>query len=163
MKYQIIKKFLKPDSFEEIKNIIMEQDFPWRKRDHMVHDSDPLYFSYGFYNNMDSNSELYRPHIIPMLQKLGALAPIQVRANMSIDELFKTSGWHRDYDFKCKTAILYLNDCNGGTDLKIDGKIISIKAESNKMLIFDTPILHRGTTSTNEPLRYIINFNYLIE
>ena len=166
MKYKIIKKFLKPDSFEEIKNIIIHKDFPWRRRDHIAND-DPFiliaagYFSYGFYNNMDSNSELYRPHIVPILQKLGASAPIDVRANMSISELFKKSGWHRDHDFKCTTAILYLNDCDGGTELKINNKIIFIKADANKMIIFDTAILHRGTTSTNEPLRYIINFNYL--
>ena len=162
MKYQTHKNFLAIDFFEKIKNLVMDQDFPWRKRDHMAQDSDPMYFSYGFYNNMDSNSELYRPHIIPILQKLGAIAPIQVRANMSISELFKKSGWHRDYDFKCKTAILYLNDCDGGTELKINNKITFIKADANKMLVFDTDVLHRAITSKKEPIRYIINFNYFI-
>ena len=160
MKYQTHKKFLTTDFFEKIKNIIMHLDFPWRRREHMAQDSDSMYFSYGFYNNMDPNSELYRPHIIPILQKLGAIAPIQVRANMSISELFKKSGWHRDYDFKCKTAILYLNDCDGGTELKINNKITFIKADANKMLVFDTDVLHRGVTSKKEPIRYIINFNY---
>ena len=161
MKYQVHKNFLAIDFFEKIKNLVMNQDFPWRRRDHMViSNNDPMYFTYSFYNDMTVSSEWYNPYIIPILALLGARAPIQVRANMNINKLFKTSGWHRDYDFKCETAILYLNDCDGGTDLMINDKIISIKAESNKMLIFDTSILHRGTTSTNEPLRYIINFNY---
>ena len=139
----------------------MDQDFPWRRRDHMTRNpSDKMYFTYCFYNDMTPTSDLYEPYIIPILKKLQAHAPIQVRANLSISELFKASQWHSDYKFKCKTAILYLNDCDGGTELKIDNKIIFIKADANKMLIFDTLILHRGLTSKKEPMRYIINFNY---
>jgi len=122
--------------------------------------SDKMYFTYCFYNDMTPTSDLYEPYIIPILKKLQANAPIQVRANLSISELFKASQWHSDYKFKCKTAILYLNDCDGGTELKIDNKITFIKADANKMLIFDTLILHRGLTSKKEPMRYIINFNY---
>ena len=163
MSYLIHKHFLATDFFEEIKNFIMDEEFPWRRRDHMtVGSNDSMYFTYGFFNNMCSLSELYVPYMIPILKKLHAEAPIQVRANMSISALFKTSGWHRDYDFKCKTAILYLNDCDGGTELKIDNKITFIKADANKMLVFDTPILHRAITSKKEPIRYIINFNYFI-
>tara|TARA_R100001244_G_scaffold34838_1_gene32121 strand:+ start:228 stop:716 length:489 start_codon:yes stop_codon:yes gene_type:complete len=162
MKYQTHKKFLTTDFFEKIKNSVMDQDFPWRKRDHMTL-SDKMYFNHCFYNHMKSQSDLYEPYIIPILKKLHAEAPIQIRANMFISALFKTSGWHRDYDFKCKTAILYLNDCDGGTELKINNKIIFIKADANKMLIFDTPILHRVITSKEEPIRYIINFNYFTQ
>ena len=54
----------------------------------------------------------------------------------------------------------YLNDCDGGTELKIDDKVTFIKADANKMLIFDTSVLHRIITSKKEPVRYIINFNY---
>jgi len=161
MKYQTHKKFLTTDFFKKIKNIIMDKDFPWRIRDHMVVDTnDALYFNYCFYNHMDSQSTLYKPWILPILEKLEAVVPIQVKASMFISELFKTSHWHTDYNFKCKTAILYLNDCDGGTELKIDDKVTFIKADANKMLIFDTSILHRVGTSKKEPLRYIINFNY---
>jgi hypothetical protein len=163
MEYQIHKNFLAPDAFEKIKNLVMNQDFPWRRRDRMTDKpTDKMYFTFCFYNDMAPRSDLYERYIIPILEKLQAEAPIQVRANMSISALFKTSEWHCDYPFKCKTAILYLNDCDGGTDLKINNKIISIKADANKMLVFDTPILHRPTTSKKEPIRYIINFNYFI-
>ena len=161
MKYKTYKNFLPQDFFKKLKDLIMDQDFPWRRRDHMNIDaSNSMYFTFCFYNCMKSFSEYYEPYIIPILKKLQAEAPIQVRANLTISELFKTSHWHRDYSFECKTAILYLNDCDGGTNLKIDNKIIFIKAEANKMLVFDTPILHRALTSKKEPVRYIINFNY---
>ena len=164
MKYQIHKNFLPIDFFKKLKNLIMDEDFPWRRRDHMTPDTnDKMFFTYCFYNNMKSFSEFYEPYIIPILKKLHAQAPIQVRANLTISELFKISHWHRDYDFKCKTAILYLNDCDGGTELKINNKITFIKADANKMLVFDTDGLHRGITSKKEPVRYIINFNYYVK
>ena len=162
MEYQIHKNFLAPDSFEKIKDLIMNEEFPWRRRDRMarIGDKDGMYFTYCFYNSFMPQSEFYEPYIIPILKKLQAKAPIQIRSNMFISTMFKASNWHRDYDFKCKTAILYLKDCDGGTELKINNKIIFIKADSNKILVFDTPILHRAITSKKEPIRYIINFNY---
>jgi len=161
MEYEIHKKFLQVAIFKQIKNIITEPDFPWRRRDQMVADTESeMYFTYCFYNFMSPKADLYEPLMIPILKQLHAVAPIQVRANMFISALFKASGWHSDYDFKCKTAILYLNDCDGGTELKIDEKVIFIKAEANKILVFDTPILHQAITSKKEPIRYIINFNY---
>jgi len=161
MKYKITKNFLPTDFFKKLKNLVIDQDFPWRRRDHMLEGTnDAMYFTYCFYNSMVSKSEYYEPYIIPILKKLQAEAPVQVRANLNINELFKISQWHRDYNFKCKTAILYLNDCDGGTELKINNKIIFVKADANKMLVFDTNIEHRGLTSKDVPIRYIINFNY---
>ena len=158
-KYHIHKKFVAVDVFEKLKNSIMDQDFPWRKRDQST-GWDHMYFTYNFYSYMNPSSDLYEPYIIPLLKQLEAKAPIQVRANMFISDLFKASSWHCDYDFKCTTAILYLNDCDGGTELKINNKIIFIKAVANQMLVFDTDVKHRAITSKKESLRYVINFNY---
>jgi len=161
MKHRIYKKFLKLEFFEKLKNVILDDDFPWRRREHMtLNNKDEMYFTYNFYNNMIPESSWYGPYIIPILKELKALAPIQVRANMTISKLYKASSWHHDYFFKCKTAILYLNDCDGGTELKINNKPIFIKAVANKMLVFDTSIFHRAITSKKEPLRYVLNFNY---
>ncbi len=155
------KNFLDQGFFEKIKQTITHKDFPWRRRDRMTTDiNDAMYFTHNFYNNMNIRSEWFEPYIIPILKKLEAEAPIQVRANMSISALYETSQWHCDYNFKCKTAVLYLNDCDGGTELKIDNKIIFIKADANKMLVFDADLLHRAITSKKEPIRYIVNFNY---
>ena len=177
-KFTVHENFLDTEFFEETKNTIIDLDFPWRRRDSMtsgvlspdpvvkdlfssINDvNDSLFFAYTFYNKMEVLSDLYKPYVIPILEKLEAVAPIQVRANMSISALYKQCHWHRDYGFKCKTAILYLNDCDGGTELNINNEITFIKADANKMLIFDTDILHRGITSKEQPVRYIINFNY---
>ena len=157
MKYQVYKNFLPVDFFKKLKNLIIDQDFPWRRT---THSKDKIYFTHCFYNTMNAKSNLYEPYILPILKKLDSAAPIQIRANLFISALFKTSDWHIDYDFKCRTAILYLNDCDGGTELKINNKIKFIKADAYKMLVFDTPVFHRALTSKEEPLRYVINFNY---
>ena len=173
MKYKIHENFLPPDLFEKIKNLVMDQDFPWRRRDHMTPNINDkmystyknIYFTYNFFNDMKSSSDFYEPYIIPILEKLKAGAPIQVRANMFISNLFKTSGWHTDYfsevhGGKETTAILFLNDCDGGTEIKVDNKDIFIKAEANKIVVLDADVLHRARTSKKEPIRYIVNFNY---
>ena len=112
---------------------------------------------------MNIASHLYAPLILPILNQLKATAPLRVQANLLISKLFNKSKWHRDSNLKCKAAILYLNDCDGGTELKINNKIIFIKAVANKMLVFDSDVLHRAITSQTEPIRYVINFNYFTD
>ena len=161
MSYKTYNNFLTTDFFNEFRDIVLHQDFSWYRRNVMTPNAPGgIWFTYNFYNKMNSNSEFYVPYIIPILEALKAQAPLQIRANMFISKLFERSGWHTDYDFECKTAIFYLNDCDGGTELKSNNQIIFIKAEANKMLVFDTLIPHRAVTAKQEPIRYVINFNY---
>jgi len=156
----VIKNFLPKDQFKQIKDIILNDDFPWRIRNSMTDTDKNIYFTYGFFNNYKINSELYIPHIIPILEKLNVIAPIQVRANLILNKIFKKSGWHIDYKYDSTTAILYLTTCNGGTEFKINNEIKFIQAEENKIVIFPAKTQHRGCTSTDAERRYIINFNY---
>jgi len=156
----VIKNFLPKDQFKQIKDIILNDDFPWRIRNSMTDTDKNIYFTYGFFNNYKINSELYIPHIIPILEKLNVIAPIQVRANLILNKIFNKSGWHIDYKYDSTTAILYLTTCNGGTEFKINNEIKFIQAEENKIVIFPAKTQHRGCTSTDAERRYIINFNY---
>jgi hypothetical protein len=80
---------------------------------------------------------------------------------MFLNKIFNKSGWHCDYDLNNTTAILYLNSCNGGTELKIEEQIKFIKAEENKLIIFPSKTIHRVCASTDDiDKRYIINLNY---
>ena len=164
MGVKIIKNFLDKDFFKDLQNLITQSEFPWFQRKTMVEGTtDNLgYFTHSFYNNNRINCDTYFRYIIPILNKLNLKAVVEVRANLTPSVFFKdeNSDFHIDNNFNCKTAILYLNDCDGGTELKINDKIIFIKADANKMLVFDTGVLHRAVTSKKEPIRYIINFNY---
>ena len=165
LKYSVIKNFLDPIFFESLKHLIIKDDFPWFKRDRQVSKGNKLelgYFTHSFFNNQNSTSLYYKDYILPILNKLNSLSVIQVRANLtpSVFYLERSSAFHCDYYTKNKTAILYLNTCDGGTDIKINNEIIFIEAEENKILIFDADVEHRGVVSNNSDFRYIINFNY---
>jgi hypothetical protein len=156
----IIKNFLPENQFKEIKDKILNNDFPWRIRNSMTDTDKNIYFTYSFFNDYEITSELYRSHILPILKKLNILAPIQIRTNLILNKLFDKSGWHVDYNYDSTTAILYLNTCNGGTEFKINNEIKFVNAEENKIVIFPSKTEHRGCTSTDSERRYIINFNY---
>jgi hypothetical protein len=157
---QVLNNFLDSDNFKNLQNLILNSDFPWRRRESMTDTDKNIYFTYSFFNENKINSDLYDHYIIPVLKKLNCNAVIQVRANMFLNKLFNKSGWHSDYNLDSKTAILYLNSCNGGTELKIEEEIKFIKSEENKLIIFPSKTIHRVCTSTNVDARYIININY---
>jgi hypothetical protein len=155
-----INDFLPIDEFKKLQNLILDLDFPWRIKKAMTPEDKNIYFTYSFFNENKVNSEFYGEYIIPILKKLKCNAPIQIRANMFLNKIFNESGWHKDYTLKNTTAILYLNNCNGGTELKIKKENKFIKAKENKLIIFPSGTLHRVLTSTDVDIRYIINFNY---
>ena len=57
-----------------------------------------------------------------------------------------------------KTAILYLNTNNGGTQIK-DGAFV--KSIANSIAVFDNTTEHAGVWATDKKLRFVLNLNYL--
>ena len=161
---KVIENFLEDSFFQDLKKLVIESEFSWFKRKNMLknNDDDLGYFTHSFFNKNTINCKHYNQYILPILDQLEVKAPIEVRANLSPSCFYKKNAcaFHVDRDYDSKTAILYLNDCNGGTELKINNKIEFVKAEENKIVIFDTNTQHRGTKSTDQDFRYIINFNY---
>tara|TARA_R110000751_G_scaffold6215_2_gene26772 strand:+ start:263 stop:754 length:492 start_codon:yes stop_codon:yes gene_type:complete len=161
---KVIKNFLEDSFFQDLKKLVIESEFSWFKRKNMLkNNNDDLgYFTHSFFNKNTINCKHYNQYILPILDQLEVKAPIEVRANLSPSCFYKKNAcaFHVDRDYDSKTAILYLNDCNGGTEFKINNKIELVKAEENKIVIFDTNTQHRGTKSTDQDFRYIINFNY---
>ena len=152
--------FLPIEEFKKLQNLIFHLDFPWRIRQSMTDLDKNIYFTYSFFNHYKVNSDFYEEYIIPILTKLKCVSPMEIRANMFLNKLFDKSGWHTDFNFNNLTAILYLNDCNGGTELQFNEKIKFIKATENKMIVFSSNTKHRVCTSTDVDRRYILNFNY---
>ena len=154
--------FLDNQSFSNLKSLILDTEFPWRLRKQMTDDDNNYYFSYSFFNNNTINSPHYEGHILPILNKLNCNAVVEVRANLMLSDLFSSeSGFHTDCSFKCNTAILYLNTCDGGTELILDnqGKKI-VESKENRLIMFDSMIKHRSKKSNNSKERYVLNFNY---
>jgi len=57
-----------------------------------------------------------------------------------------------------KTAILYLNTCNGYTKFQTGEEVKSV---ANRFVEFDRSAMHCSVNPTDVPLRGVINFNYI--
>ena len=99
-----------------------------------------------------------------MLKYLDIAVLFRIRANLNI-RLPKpyVSVFHvdaKDFDFaQWTTSILYINTNNGYTEL--EGARQRIESVANRLVSFPTNTKHRIVTQTDEPTRYVINFNYL--
>ncbi len=138
----------------------MGDTFPWYFDDGMVKSGDGKYqFTHGFLKN--NNVSPYFSIIEPCINKLGCNRLVRVKANLNHKTLFhKRSEYHVDQTgapSTIKTAILYVNTCNGWTRFKKGGKVKSV---ANRVVIFDNDLEHAGVSCTDENRRVVINFNY---
>ena len=157
-KLKIIKNFLKNEEFNLIKNVVMGDSFPYFFSNQVGHEHDNknFYFYHAFYNeNLPVGN--YFNLIKPIINKLDILSLIRAKANCfpKSEKLIKYDK-HRDFNFKHKGAIYYLNTCDGGTYIG-DKFIPSIE---NQILLFDPSNSHQSTNCTDEKCRFNININY---
>jgi hypothetical protein len=157
MKYKIINNFLEVNFFKKLQNTI-NNNTPWFWKDSMT-GKDKGFFYHMFFQELSIKSNLYDEYIVPILNKLECKAPINIRANLMIkhEKQYK-SDYHVDFSYPCKTAILYLNTCNGYTEFD---KKTKVKCEENKILIFDSSLEHCAVSQTDKEKRIVINFNYI--
>tara|TARA_Y100001938_G_C7906122_1_gene337136 strand:- start:43 stop:600 length:558 start_codon:yes stop_codon:yes gene_type:complete len=97
--------------------------------------------------------------IKPLLKALKTSAIIKSKVNLTTrTPTLIEHGFHVDHPFpNAKTAVFYLNTCDGYTLFKNGDKVESIE---NRVVIFDSDLLHTGTTVTNKSRRVVVNINY---
>jgi hypothetical protein len=159
---KIIKNFLEEEHFNNLKNLLYSDNFPWYLAEGVVKPGDcQIQFIHNFYKNFTITSSSFN-FIDPILTKLNVVSLIRIKANF----LYRTDkiiehGYHTDINIdkkiNSKTAVLYINTNNGYTKFK-NNKIVT--SEENKIVIFDTNILHTGSTCTDKDTRVVVNFNY---
>lgn len=156
MGFIIKENFLDKEFFNRLKDLIFSNDISWFFRSSMS-EGDHYFFNHSFYNDYRPFSVFFDDFIYPVVKKLDAKGINEIRANLLIkqDKVYQ-SNFHVDKPYKCKTAVLYMNTCNGYTILKNQ----KIKCEENKILIFDSEIEHAIVSQTDTDRRIIINFNY---
>ena len=170
---EVFDNYLPNEVYNEIKNTLLSQDFPWFYNNSIVDSSDPKtdvsvtlqQMTHLFYSGWEWNSH-FKPLIIPILNQMDVCQPLRIKANLTFgaDKNYET-GWHIDSTLrgkvqKCKSAILYFNNTNGKTMFKNGREVECIE---NRMVIFDnsTENLHCGTMATDEPRRVVLNFNWM--
>lgn len=166
--YNIIDNFLNEDQHKAIKETLMGDNFPWFFNNYKLSEYDvPCYddkynfqFTHMFYTNNRIHSQYYDTILPPLLQKINPLCILRIKANLNTHtETPLISGYHVDYEhMKHKTAVYYVNTNNGKTIFK-DGDVVD--SVENRLLVFDTDMLHSGISCTDSKVRCIINFNYV--
>ena len=163
MDFKIIDNFLPEDEFEKIEKNLMGHMFPWfytYKITESDKDQDLPDFQYQFCHIFFGDHQItsnFFPLLEPVLTKLNAKALIRIKANC-IPKTFEIvkHGFHTDMKNN-RTAILFINTNDGFTEFKF-GKIVESKR--NRLIEFDSNLLHRGTTCTDKQTRVNINFNF---
>ena len=81
MAIQVIDNFLEKEVFNNIKNIILGDNFPWYYNDFMTRDPDnKFYFTHTFYREPGVVSDWFNMWL-PVIQKLDCKSIIRIKAN----------------------------------------------------------------------------------
>lgn len=171
MSYKIIDNFLDQQDFQELKNIMLGNNFPWfynnektyidpnAKNDGINKDFN-FQFTHSFYRDHGPQSQ-YWQILNSFTQKLNPLSYTRVKANLTprTNEIIEY-GYHKDYVEDppgLKTAVFYINNNNGKTIFKNGPSIDSLE---NRLLVFDSDMMHTGTSCTDQNVRVLININF---
>jgi hypothetical protein len=158
MNIKIIDNFLPKSEFEFLQTEIMSDRLSWYYNDFEIVPTDRRYYQYThtLYNE-GYKSDAYSL-MNPILNELNISKLIRIKANSNFRSIFKRKkGFHVDPWRDCKTSIYYLNDNNGGTKFK-NGKFY--RSVANRMIIFDSNLIHTGISCTDKKRRVVLNFNY---
>ena len=160
IKYIVKDNFLDQIDFENLKNLVMGETFPWYFKDYVTYAKKHkahFFLSHMFYIESKAISPFVKL-LDPLFKKLETKALIRARAN-----LYSNQGKiiehekHTDFPFKHKGALFSLNTCDGFTVLEDGTKIQSV---ANQILLFDASQPHHSSTCTDAKIRCNININY---
>ena len=165
-KIEVFDNFLNAENFVKIQNEILDSEFPWGYNDdicghkeeqnkldncmfvHCVYKSQPKFYISPIFNLLT-----------PLLNKLNIDSLCRIKINLNLrTESHLEHCYHVDHkDVNFYSAIFYLNENNGGTN--IEGQPF-IKSVANRLIIFPSNVAHTGVTQTNTKRRVVINIIY---
>ena len=168
---KITDNFLDDDTFQQLKSAILSPIFDWNyvsMTDNIVEKSNKFsgQFVHLAYSNCIPKTTFFNS-LLPVLNRLDVTTlnriklNLQPRTNKIVEGLFHAdmSGDMSIETMKTwTTSIFYINSNNGHTEFESGEKVGSIE---NRMVEFQSTMLHRGTTCTDEQTRVVINFNFL--
>ena len=174
-KVTVYDNFLDQFQFDMIFRTFTQANFPWYLNEMVVEPNDGLFqFVHVFYTGNEWCTH-ERNLLVSVVDRIGehiSKQPILIRIKANLRTHSKTEdasrlhsdcGW-LDRDFKHKTGILYVNDCDGYTFF--EGSDLKIQSKENRFVCFDSDVRHGGTAATWDPPvgkhrhRFLINFNW---
>ena len=122
-------------------------------------------FSHNFWQNFRQNSDFF-DLVKPIIEKINPNRLERVKANIHPwEETQVTHGFHTDVTSIGFTSIYYINDNNGKTifrtvDQNGEFEYVEVLSKKNRLITFDSRIMHSGTNQTDTPYRLVLNINY---
>ena len=145
---------------EDIRFNLTSNIFTWFIQPNVSPGTDALYnfyLAHTFYENNNVNSDHFF-RMNPILDKIKMSKLIRLKANLyaKTDKIVEHAK-HIDYKTEGKTALFYVNDNDGFTNLNDE---VKIKSKKNRLLTFDNYVFHNSSTCTNDKYRLTIVINY---
>jgi len=162
----IIDNYFDKPLVEQLSGSILHPEFPWYYQETVAFGSnskqaeevhlDNFYHTHMVYDKFKPNSGIFE-QFMPFLQKLNVNSLIRIKINKypKTNKLY-IHARHNDYEFEHRGCILYLNSCDGYTQIE-NKKVASVE---NRVALFDPSVQHNTTTCTNARFRLTVNFNF---
>ena len=153
---KVIDNFLEQNSFNQFKDIITSQNFPWYFNDEKVLNDNSL-DNFQFVNIFQQgNTANFLLDVFKEKLKVSNFLRAKLNCTTRTSKIFKFKP-HYDWNGDCNIAIFYINSNNGYTEFETGEKIKSVE---NRLLMFDNKLKHFGTTSTDSKTRIVLNLCY---
>jgi len=157
---KVIDNFLDPEYFNELKEFISSDNFPWYYNNCITDKNDPknyFYFTHVFYSPDAFQNSNHFSIWKKFLKKINCKALIRIKAGMYVNvDKKRKHETHVDYDFPHKGCLFYINDNNGETHFENK----KVKPKENRVVFFDPHKPHASSLCTDQKRRIVINFNY---
>ena len=157
---EVIDNFLDKEYFKEIQNIMLGGDFPWYYNRYITDSKDSedkYYFTHNFYDSKLYVNSNYFDLLRKFLNQIKSKSLIRVKGNLYLSKGKKeTHRFHKDYPYKHKGCLLYVNDNNGSTYFNKK----EVKPKANRIVFLDPSKDHASSLPTDDNRRININVNY---
>lgn len=162
MNYEIIDNFLPKSSFNKIKGIILDEEFPWLCKEIKAKaDETPkkyISFDHGIYAQNVPISPFFEELEI-IIGRIDCKSLLNMSCNMNtMTSEFLENKINPIYPFPNAQGIFYLNNSDGYTIVEDDIKIENIE---NRLIIFNGEKEYIDSTCTNTTRKVSITFNYI--
>ena len=168
-KMQIIDDFMPEQWHRQLcENVIDNPYFPWfdnrvLRQDNAVEDKINQHFCHLLYKEREVKSHDFA-FFVPLFEQLNVDMIYRSQLNLTTcTSEIREFGYHidnpldNDYMKYCKTAVYYINTCDGYTGFEDGRRVDSV---ANRLLLFPSDVMHTSTTTTSHRSRYVININY---
>jgi len=159
MRYTV-KNFIKEKHiFDDIKNLLMSEKFPYFYYNYITHASDQkhFFFCHVLYRDGESKSPFFNQILMPLLGRLDFNYLHRAKVNLYTqcsEPLIAPA--HSDIPIPHRVALFSINNNNGYTLFEDGTKISSVE---NECIVFDGKLKHSSVSQTNEKIRININLN----